>query len=85
MAHKIGLAIETTNKDLRDELLDALSELLNEHNITTRVFTITYEEKTPRGARKVVDKLEFGPGEDIDLGEFGLEKALPIDAYLSTR
>ncbi len=79
MAHKIGITLEVLEEEKRDQLLESIAELLEEHQILSGKITITREIKQGRKTRKIVDQIELEIGESFDLREFGLTEETPIE------
>lgn len=84
MAHKITLTIEAHDPNERDQILDELAALLNDHMATTRSFKVSYEEQTMRGKKTITETLEFTPGETVEITEFGMVVERPLEALLRT-
>lgn len=84
MAHVIGLKVETIDPRRRNELLEAITELLSDHlaGADEATLTFTREAKTSLGKRKVTDTVtisEHDPVSFADL-EAGIDLSLPMDA-----
>lgn len=89
MAHVIGLKIETVDPKRRNEILEALCELLSDQlgGADEATLTFTREGKTPLGKRKTVGTVtvtEHDPVSFADL-EAGMDLSLPLDALWGAR
>lgn len=82
MAYKVGFSVELIDRRELEPLLEVLAAVLEPYARGVREFGITHEVKGMRGSTKVVEKVKFEPGEDIDLAEFGIPAMTPLELLI---
>lgn len=83
MAYKFGISFETLDPDRRDQFLESLLDLIDEHRrgADTAVIKLTHEIITGSGGkRKITDEQTIEPGQPMpDLAHFGQPSLTPME------
>lgn len=83
MAYKFSITYETLDPDRRDQFLESLLDLIEEHRrgADKSVIKLTHEVMTsPGGKRKITDEQIIEPGQPIpDLAHFGKMPLTPME------
>lgn len=83
MAYTFGIKFETLDPDRRDQFLESLLDLIDEHRrgADTATIKLTFEQVTSHGGkRKIIDEQTIEPGEPMpDLAHFGQPSLTPME------
>lgn len=83
MAFKFSIGFETVDPDRRDQFLESLLDLIDEHRRGADKATIKLQREIltgPGGKRKITDEQAIEPGQPMpDLRHFGLSELTPME------
>lgn len=83
MAYTFGIKFETLDPDRRDQFLESLLDLIDEHRRGADKATIELKHEIPTGVggkRKVADIQVIEPGQPMpDLAHFGQPSLTPME------
>lgn len=83
MAYKLSIGFETLDPDRRDQFLESLLDLIDEHRRGADKATIKLAREAvtgPGGKRKIIDEHVIEPGQPMpDLSSFGLTDLTPME------
>lgn len=83
MAYKFSIGFETLDPDRRDQFLESLLDLIEEHRRGADKATIKLAHEIITGSggkRKIIDEQTIEPGQPMpDLAHFGLSELTPME------